>query len=380
LQTKRYIENNDSLTSIHQYSPNSARAYYPALDGVRGLAILMVVFFHNFGFANYFYFGWLGVDLFFVLSGFLITEILLKTVGKSNYLKNFFLKRALRIFPLYYTVLIVSIFFLSLIPTLGDNLGYYVDNQIWLWTFLQNWLFIFNEPEKTNFLVHFWSLAVEEQFYLVWPFLILFVRKPKVLLVLVSTILLFIIFLRVWLWTNHVQLQNYFNPYTFTRFDGICIGCMLALIMTINFNFLRKYNTVIVLTLAVLNFIFYFLNKASSYALPYLPFFGYTSFAFVFAFLIYEAVAGKNKLVNYIFRLPALKFLGKISYGLYVFHWPIYLALFPKLVATLNHSLNLNVHSSQIASSLIATLIGLGVSIISYYTFETKFLRLKNKI
>jgi peptidoglycan/LPS O-acetylase OafA/YrhL len=135
-----------------------------------------------------------------------------------------------------------------------------------------------------------------------------------------------------------------------------------------------------VLALAILNFIFYFLNKANLYAFPYLPFFGYTSFAFVFAFLIYEAVTGKNIIVNSIFRLPVLKFLGKISYGLYVFHWPIYLALFPKLILALHESLNLSLSISQIASSIIVTLIGLGVSVISYYTFETKFLNLKNKI
>jgi peptidoglycan/LPS O-acetylase OafA/YrhL len=340
----------------------------------------MVVFFHNFGFASYFYFGWLGVDLFFVLSGFLITEILLKTLYRKDYLKNFFLKRILRIFPLYYSVLIFSIFFLPSVSFLQDNLEYYVNNQIWLWTFLQNWLFVFKEPEKTNFLVHFWSLAVEEQFYLVWPFIILWVKRPKILLLVVSSFLVFVISMRIWLWFNHFDLENYFNPYTFTRIDGICIGCILALTTSINFNFIRKYNTVIVLIVAILNFVFYFLNKANSYAFPYLPFFGYTSFAFLFALLIYEAVRGKSQWVNFIFTLPFLEFLGKISFGFYVFHWPIYLALFPSLVLYLNQSLNLRLPISQVSASIIVTLIGLGVSVVSYYTFETKFLNLKTRL
>lgn len=341
---------------------------------------MLVVFFHNFGFANYFYFGWLGVDLFFVLSGFLITEILLQTVGDKSYLKNFYVRRTLRIFPLYYLVLIISIFILPKVPTLHDNLDYYVQNQVWLWTYLQNWLFIIKKPEDTNFLVHLWSLAVEEQFYLVWPWVILWIRKPKLLLVLVGALLILVIWLRIWLWLNNIEALNYFNPYTFTRIDGICIGCMLALIKAINFNIIRKYSTLFVLILSILNFIFYFLNKAHSFSFPYFPFFGFTSFAIVFAFLVYEAITEKNKLINFIFTLSPLRFFGKISYGFYVFHWPIYLGLFPKISFLLNKKMDMEISYAQIISAIIATSLGLLVSVISYYSFEMKFLKLKNRL
>ena len=320
------------------------------------------------------------MDLFFVLSGFLITEILLKTVGQGNYLKNFYLKRALRIFPVYYLVLIISLVVLPKIPSLEDNLNYYVENQVWLWAYLQNWLFIIKEPESTNFLVHLWSLAVEEQFYLLWPWIILWIRKPKTLLILVSISLLLVVCLRIWLWLTHTEVLNYFNPYTFTRIDGICIGCMLALVKAINFSIIKKYSTLIVLTLSILNFIFYFLNKAYSFSFPYFPFFGYTSFAIVFALLIHEAITEKNKVINFIFNLQFLRFFGKISYGFYIFHWPIYLGLFSKISFLLNEKLNWVISDAQMASAIIVTLLAIVISVVSYYTFEMKFLKLKNRL
>ena len=120
------------------------RQYYPALDGLRGVAILMVVIFHNFGFTHYFFFGWLGVDLFFVLSGFLITEILLRTVGTPGYFRNFYLRRILRIFPLYYLLLIICLLVLPAIPSLPVSMNYYTTYQWWYW--LCKWLVQNNQP------------------------------------------------------------------------------------------------------------------------------------------------------------------------------------------------------------------------------------------
>ena len=126
------------MTATSQHRP-----YYPALDGLRGIAILLVVFYHNFGFINYFFFGWLGVDLFFVLSGFLITDILLKSSGRPGFLKNFYVRRVLRIFPLYYLTLFIFFILIPLLDLGVVGFEYYLNNQIWFWTYLQNWLFIF---------------------------------------------------------------------------------------------------------------------------------------------------------------------------------------------------------------------------------------------
>ncbi|MBL0130273.1 MAG: acyltransferase [Chitinophagaceae bacterium] len=91
----------------------SNKKYYPALDGMRGIAILFVIFHHNFEFISYSFFGWLGVDLFFVLSGFLITDILLNTLNQQNFLRNFYIRRVLRIFPLFYLAILVFFIFIA---------------------------------------------------------------------------------------------------------------------------------------------------------------------------------------------------------------------------------------------------------------------------
>lgn len=358
---------------------NATRSYYPALDGLRGVAILLVIFLHNFDFTNYFFFGWLGVDLFFVLSGFLITETLLKTVDKPNFLRNFYVRRILRIFPLYYLILIICLLILPLIKSLHFDFSYYTNNQFWLWTYLQNWLYSFREPYGDKILLHTWSLAVEEQFYLIWPITVLLIRKPKALLIVAITILLFAGFARYAVWSYQAEDLAYSSLYTFTRIDGLCIGSMLALLMCINPDFLRKYTALVVLLMAAINFGFYFINNRRSFTLPYLAFVGYTTFAVLFGILVYEAVMGKSKLIMFLLNNRFLKFFGKISYGLYVYHWPVYI-LFYVFLRNLMVAENLAAYpTAELTSSIIVTIISILISMISYNYFEKPFLKLKGR-
>src|SRR3954463_6186807 len=102
------------------------RSHFPALDGLRGVASLLVVIYHNFGFINkYFFFGWLGLDIFFVLSGFLITDILLNTLDTKYYLRNFYVRRILRVFPLYYASLVIFLIIFPAIPRLPIHISYF---------------------------------------------------------------------------------------------------------------------------------------------------------------------------------------------------------------------------------------------------------------
>lgn len=339
---------------------------------------MLVVFYHNFGFVQYFFFGWLGVDLFFVLSGFLITDILLRTVNKPGYFKNFYAKRVLRIFPLYYLSLIIFLLILPQIKNFPLDFSFYIDHQWWFWTYLQNWFLIFHDVGNTTTAIqHYWSLAVEEQFYIVWPFLIFLIRRPKILLTIACLLLLGVIGIRLYMWTIQIKDLNYFGLYTYTRIDGICIGSMLAILQFMRSPFIKKYFTGLVLLLAVMNFVFYFINKEFHFTYPYLAIVGYTTFAMLFAIVVHEAIQGENKIINFLLNIKPLRFFGKISYGLYVFHWPVYLILYGWVEEKVKTISTFSDHTLAVVVSVILTLIGILISIISFYTFERYFLKKK---
>src|ERR1035441_8464452 len=165
--------------------------HYPALDGLRGVAILAVFFYHFAGgqsSRNIFVqiwsgvagIGWMGVDLFFVLSGFLITGILFDTAHKQAKVRNFYARRSLRIFPLYYGVLLV---FLLLTPVLPLH---WRPGHLLYFFYLSNVMPILtpglSSPGPKMVVGHLWSLAVEEQFYLIWPFIVWYVKDRRKLL------------------------------------------------------------------------------------------------------------------------------------------------------------------------------------------------------
>jgi peptidoglycan/LPS O-acetylase OafA/YrhL len=355
---------------------NPHRQYFSALDGFRGLAAIFVITFHNFGFLiKYYSFGWIGLDMFFVLSGFLITDILLKTLEGKNYLRNFYVRRVLRIFPLYYLSLII---FLLVLPALHIELGlkYYTDNQAWLWGYMQNWLFIFKNPES-NTLNHLWSLAVEEHFYLLWPLIILIIRKPRHLLVFIVLLLALVVSARIWIWYKHIPGFAYYNLYAFTRIDGICMGCMVAILLRVNKFFIKKYLYAIVLFLAAINLLFFLINRQNQFSLPYLGFAGYTTVAALFGLLVNQIISNETIVINNFFNISLLRFIGKISYSFYIFHWPVYLLITPYLSSWFGSFTS--GRTTQFIVSTLATLVALAVGWLSFNYFEKYFLKLKAK-
>ncbi len=197
-------------------------AHVPELDGIRGIAIVLVLLFH--GAKRLFDFGWMGVDLFFVLSGFLITLGLLKTSGRPHYFRNFYVKRALRIWPLYYLLLAYVFLLLPALglaarPSMSECLGYGL--------YLQNFLHPLTAAWE---LGPTWSLAIEEHFYLVWPLVVFFLPRPA-LKAFALAIVVAALALRVGLTAAEVPAWfGYFA--TPCRVDALAAGALLSLAVT----------------------------------------------------------------------------------------------------------------------------------------------------
>src|SRR5687767_5633954 len=215
--------------------------FVPALDGVRGFAILLVLVLHFSAYGHelprsgllidQLYYrvaaaGWIGVDLFFVLSGFLITGILYDAKGSPHYFRNFYIRRTLRIFPLYYGALIL---FLVIFPLLWPNHGGLRSMQNdgwWYWTYLSNLKIARDGWPQFGAIGHFWSLAVEEQFYLIWPLLVLALNRRQLQ---ITCVLCLIAALAVRVVLNAQGNNPAAFVLTPARLDALAVGAYLAL-------------------------------------------------------------------------------------------------------------------------------------------------------
>ena len=356
------------------------KSYYPALDGLRGLAILLVLCCHHFRFIPFFEFGWVGVDLFFVLSGFLITDILLKTKENKNFLSNFYIRRIIRIFPLYYGALLLFFFIAPFLQSLAVQYNYYQSNQAMSWFHLQNWLYIFHQkPNDFLLLNHFWSLSVEEQFYLVWPFFILAVKSHKRLAQVACSILAACILSRFASWFYFGNGYSNFYFQYMTRLDGLCIGSLVAIWRFSAYEQTKKKLFTLVSILLGAHLVTLVLAKTVFPGLPHFQFFGYSTIAAIGGPIIYFAVEKRNAFTKALIENSPLRYLGKISYGLYVYHWPVLVLLKIYFMDNL-----VDIGYSRYTSNVILSLAGLTLtvtlSILSYHLFEKKILALKDVI
>lgn len=263
--------------------------YNPHLDGLRALAFLLVFLYHTE--SNIVPFGWIGVDLFFVLSGFLITRILVKSVDNgttlSQYLKVFFLRRILRIFPLYYLALFL---FIVLLPFIAQyfqtetNYNTLSKDAVWFVTYLQNFVIGYrNEYFNPGFLNHFWTLAIEEHFYLLWPFLVFFFRKD-IIKVAISTIVIVLLF-------RIISVINGVNPLfihvgTFYRLDTLLFGSLLGVLIEKDFySKVKKYSS-ITLKIILLTIILSACIIGSFKDYKYIQIYNYLALSILFTFLL----------------------------------------------------------------------------------------------
>lgn len=327
------------------------RPYFPELDGVRAIAALMVMAFH-FSQAwwqkGFMMFGQTGVDLFFVLSGFLITTILLQAKPRDwHELRNFYIRRTLRIFPLYY-------WFLAGAALFGGGVSAYY------------WFYGQNVAEALGFHLigpdHFWSLAVEEQFYVVWPFVILFWPRRWLAAGMWLGYAALLIARFVALPTAHGSLVI-----SLTRPDGLVAGGLLAYYFAKGLAAGAKPWLGGLATAAVLALGLQWKLTAGSGA-------GWVQATkFSLAALLYVALLGlllltANTLIHQFLRSTPLRAVGRISYGLYVYHQMV-IATLPRWMGS----------TPLVLKGLVCFAVSYGIAYASYYLLEKRFIDLKDR-
>jgi peptidoglycan/LPS O-acetylase OafA/YrhL len=371
-----------------------SRQHYPALDGLRGVAILLVMTFH-FGWAKpavghpakllvfFTNFGWSGVDLFFVLSGFLITGILLDSKGSPHYFKNFYARRALRIFPAYYAVLAVTLVILPMfMPYATPGLKRILHEQAWLWAYSTNigiavhgdWVF----NAHPLYLVALWSLAVEEHFYLVWPTLVSFVSIRTLARVSIAVVLLAPIARALALGAGVPACTVY--CLTPLRADALALGGLLAcayrtpawlawLKPRLHWGVIAGAGLVAIITAR---------RKFFPFIDPSVQVLGYSALALFYGSTLLAAVTGSpTGRLGRVLSSRILRIFGKYSYGAYLIQdllRPAYDKWVP--VSTLEQRLHSEV-AAFILHSLACMALTISFAFVSYELFERQFLKLK---
>lgn len=344
--------------------------YFKNLDGIRAIAALMVLvrhFFHNdsisYGINQYPILSKItgllqhGVTLFFVLSGFVITRILLNSINNKNYFSSFYKRRILRIFPLYYGSLVIYYVFAYYMNWNPNN-----NSIIPYFTYLQNLEWLTGvEGFGPN---HFWSLAVEEHFYLFWPLLLFFIPKMH----LRGTII-FLVLLAIPIKYLFFKLDIEIDYNSLTRYDGLLIGALIAYFEINDLNKYKRYLGrygwfILVICLFTGAFIFNVQDKFPLLnALAKHPILNIT-FGIIISFLAFNY---KESLISRILETRILQYLGQISYGIYVWHM---LVIFLMELDFLHSNI-------WYIDLIICTSLTIIISHISYYYFELHFLKLK---
>jgi peptidoglycan/LPS O-acetylase OafA/YrhL len=306
-----------------------------ALDGLRGMAILLVMLYHQtiavgstpvdrfVGFWTLA--GWAGVDLFFVLSGFLITGILLDAKRSSHYFRNFYARRILRIFPLYYAVVAFSLLVLPHIPNWkSDVLGRIQGDEFFYWTYLSNISIAIHNAFRHGILDISWSLAIEEQFYLTWPALVLLLDRRQLMRLCICVFFGAI----VWRVSSLAAGTPPIAVYVLApgRLDALAVGAFIALAARSGAG-LESYTRQARYTLMASSIVFLAIGILDGGFDPYargVQTVGFTALAVMFgSLLLLSVTASPQAIGRRLLQQPVLVAFGKYSYALYLFHLPI---------------------------------------------------------
>jgi len=327
------------------------------LDGLRAVAVLLVIVFHASN--QQFVGGWIGVDIFFVLSGFLITGILTTEFERSGTISfgTFYLKRILRLAPALIVLLAVSLLAGLLLGSRdrwSDHIGAILASLF----YVMNWVRAFQLPYEGH-VSHVWSLAIEEQFYIVWPailWLSLRLGGRRTAVIVAISLIASIVTWRIYLVAQGAPFNRTYNGFD-TRADALFIGCLLGLGIALPYQ-LRRLWFVPVFVLAAISI-------CARLEAPWVNIIGFDIIAACAAWIIL-ALNESSPFKSLLMTKPMV-FLGTISYGMYLWH-----AFFTSVM------LGKGVKTEYVLLAILPLTIGFASA--SYYLLEKPFLNLKDKL
>lgn len=347
----------------------STRTHIPELDGIRGIAILLVLCVHFAAVRNLpkmlydvLHLGWAGVDLFFVLSGFLITGILMGTKDGPRYFQRFYRNRVLRIFPLYYCYLAV-VFLITTVP-LWKEIVYSL--------YLGNFLSAFGG--KALFMDHFWSLAIEEQFYMIWPVIVLRL-SPKRLTSFCGWSIAVIVVARFAAVHFHLPGREFIYTLTPLRCDGLLMGSLVACLRYrgVLAGYAPKLKWIAAAGLALLAF-GVFKSNGTGYVDPGIERYGYIGVDLIASATVAASALFAGSASTAVLRSRFLRFFGRYSYGIYVLHFPISYFLVPVLTASLPPVF------AAFASLVCGTALSVLAALVSWFILEGRCMKYREVI
>ncbi len=361
----------------------------PGLDGLRALSFLIIFGFHT----GYVPFGWMGVQIFFVFSGFLITGVLLRMKEKlpaKEYFQKFYSRRFFRIFPLYYFYLLL----IFVAATWMISISYKpktlqaVTDQIWYAIlYVYDFYSAHQSFNSSRFLDHLWSLSVEEQFYIFWPLLIFLVNEKSLKKLFLAGIIAGPVFrLTILLLYQFGDIESFRDPaflpvYTlpFSHVDAFALGAYIT-----RFQIPNARKQLIYLSLGVPLIGFFSQFAANGFFEPlgtlgyqvtmpdaYQYIWAYTLLNYWFVVLIYCVV--QEKMFVRFLDWPPLQYLGRISYGLYIYHFPIIWAV------GLIREYGVPEDTAHPIIFVVSFILTVAVASLSYYVLEKPFLKLKDR-
>jgi peptidoglycan/LPS O-acetylase OafA/YrhL len=347
--------------------------YRPELDGIRGLSILLVLNQH-FRIPRWEPGSFVGVDVFFVLSGYLITSLLLKewdATGRLNF-PQFYLRRALRLLPAAAAFIVVALVTARLVSS-PQAFSFNLTGARFTALYITNWVLALSPDLQVGDFAITWSLAIEEQFYLLWPLLMMTMlgarwSRRRIGVALVGAVAV-VFAVRLILWRQGAPSARLYYG-SDTRADALLVGCLAAVSMpaiarrAAQAHWLR---TSLRTAAAVAALLLAWVVHTKDSTAPFLYLGGFTLVALCAGILLVTTTVAAPPALLAVLRFRPLVWIGRISYGLYLWHWLVY-----------RHADHLS--SSPLRASVLGALLSVAVAACSYVALEAPFLRLKGRL